>query len=79
MLDLKLIRQETHAVRDALSKRGGRALPLLEEILTMDTGLRAVMAEIEPLRARRNQASDEMGRRMREKKGPAGRTGEASH
>jgi seryl-tRNA synthetase len=67
MLDIKLIRTQPDLVRKAIENRGGRFLPKFEELLVLDKTLRTVMAEVEPLRARRNQAADEIGRRKRQR------------
>jgi seryl-tRNA synthetase len=71
MLDIKRVRSDPDGVRLALTNRGGRFLPKFEELLTLDGALRAVQAEVEPLRARRNQAAEEIGRLKREKKDAA--------
>ena len=65
MIDIKLIRTQPDRVRQAILNRGGRFLPKFEELLALDKDLRAIQAEVEPLRARRNQAADEFGRRKR--------------
>ncbi|MBL0058926.1 MAG: serine--tRNA ligase [Elusimicrobia bacterium] len=67
MLDIKFLRSSPDNVRASVENRGGRYAPALEEWFTLDKDLRSVMAEVEPLRARRNQAADEMGRLKREK------------
>ncbi|MBL0349029.1 MAG: serine--tRNA ligase [Elusimicrobia bacterium] len=68
MLDLKSLRNDPEAVRRALQNRGGRYVPALDDLLAVDAEWKAANAESEPLRARRNQAADEMGRLKREKK-----------
>jgi seryl-tRNA synthetase len=68
MIDPKLFRSDPDRVRQAVESRGGRYLPALEEVLAAEGELRAVLAEVEPLRARRNQAAEEVGRLKREKK-----------
>lgn len=65
MIDIKLIRTQPDVVRKSIENRGGRFLPKFEELLVLDKELRAILAEVEPLRARRNQAADEFGRRKR--------------
>ncbi len=65
MLDIKLIRTQPDLVRKAIENRGGKFLPKFEELLLLDKDLRATLAEVEPLRAKRNQAADEFGRRKR--------------
>lgn len=71
MLDIKRVRSDPDGVRTSLANRGGRFLPKFEELLTLDSALRSVQAEVEPLRARRNQAAEEIGRLKREKKDAA--------
>lgn len=72
MLDLKLLRQNPEAVRAALAARSGRYLPALDDVLSLDAQARAVALEIEPLRARRNKAADDIGRLKREKSDASG-------
>lgn len=67
MLDIKLIRTQPDLVRKAIENRGGKFLPKFDELLLLDKDLRAALAEVEPLRARRNQTADEFGRRKRQK------------
>ena len=68
MLDIKFLRNDPESVRRALQNRGGRYVPALEDLLAADAEWKAANGESEPLRARRNQAADEMGRLKREKK-----------
>jgi seryl-tRNA synthetase len=68
MLDIKLIRSDPERVRAGLQSRGGRSLPAFEELLVADAAWRKVNAEAEALRARRNQAADEIGRLKKERK-----------
>ncbi len=71
MLDLKRIRQEPDAVRAALARRvagdaggsGGAgdsagATAILDEVIQLDERRRALIPELEELRARRNAAAD---------------------
>jgi seryl-tRNA synthetase len=67
MLDIKLIRSHPDVVRKALEHRGGKSSALFETFVGMDRDYRATLAELEPLRARRNQAADEVGRKKRQK------------
>lgn len=67
MLDIKLVRTQPDRVRKAIENRGGRFLPKFEELLALDKDLRVLSSEVEPLRAKRNQAADEFGRRKRMK------------
>jgi seryl-tRNA synthetase len=66
MLSLQLIRQNPDLVRDSLVKRGEAAA--LDEITGLDEERRRLIQEVESLRARRKQASKEIGR-MKDKPG----------
>jgi seryl-tRNA synthetase len=68
MLDLKLLRTQPDVVRRGLQNRGGRYLPALEELLAVESEWRTVNTEAEALRARQNQAADQVGRLKKEKK-----------
>jgi len=69
MLDIKLLRTNPEKVRKAMSDRGGAALPALETLIARDEAYRAVMAEVEKLRARRNEISAGIAA-IRKEKGP---------
>ncbi len=58
MLDLKLIRNDPHAVRAALARRGPDAVAGLDRVIVLDERRRAAIPELEELRARRNAASE---------------------
>ena len=60
MLSLQLIRENPDLVRDALEKRHDSAP--IEEILSLDKQRRNLLAEVEALRARRNEVSKEIGK-----------------
>jgi seryl-tRNA synthetase len=60
MLDLQLIREQTDAVRSALARRG--IDPPLEGVLRLDSQRRAMLTEVEALKAERNRVSKEIGR-----------------
>ena len=60
MLDLDLIRRDTELVRQALRNRDEESF--LEHILELDARRRELVYEGDQLRARRNQASQEIGR-----------------
>ena len=60
MLDIDLIRRNPDLVREALRNRGDDSS--LEAILELDTRHRRHIHEGDELRARRNQASQEIGR-----------------
>ncbi|MBK8651313.1 MAG: serine--tRNA ligase [Elusimicrobia bacterium] len=67
MLDLKFLRQNTDEARRGLSGRSPRYAQALDALLAADADWRAAQVEVEPLRARRNRAADEVGRLKREK------------
>ncbi|HAT72622.1 MAG TPA: serine--tRNA ligase [Elusimicrobia bacterium] len=57
MLDIKFVRANPAHAKAAMADRGGRYLPVLEEIIAKDAVYRAALAEIEELRSRRNEVS----------------------
>ncbi len=60
MLDLKLVRENTEQVRAAIRRRG---IDLdLTEFLLLDSKRRAAQQELETLRRKRNEVSEEIGR-----------------
>lgn len=62
MLDLRSLRADPQAVKVALEKRGDLALPhLVDTVLEADEVRRAAIAEVEGLKARRNEVSKEVG------------------
>jgi seryl-tRNA synthetase len=67
MLDLKTIRQEPDAVRAALAVRGkpGETDAAIARVLELDSDRRALIAESDALKARRNSVSQEVGERKR--------------
>lgn len=66
MLDLKMIRQNPDRVREGLIKKGEDAT-YLEDLLSLDERRRSILTDVERLKAERNQVSDEIARRKREK------------
>jgi seryl-tRNA synthetase len=60
MLDLRLVREKAEVVRAALSRRG--ITIDLAEFLAIDAKRRAAQQEIETLRRKRNEVSEEIGR-----------------
>ena len=68
MLDLRFIRERLDVVRDALEKTGQTAP--LDEILTLDGERRSLQAQLDELRHRRNQLSQQVGRMRDEDKTP---------
>lgn len=70
MLDIKLVRSNPDLVRQALKKRG-HSEAVLEELLSVDVTRRRIIAEVEELKRRRNEASMEIARLKKEKKDAA--------
>jgi seryl-tRNA synthetase len=64
MLDLKLIRRDPGHVRAALARRGADAA--LGRVLELDERRRAILPELEALRARQNEASGAIAAARRE-------------
>ncbi len=63
MLDLKRIREEPELVRSRLALRAKpEVLELVERVLALDEERRHAIAEVDDLRAKRNQVSPEVGR-----------------
>src|SRR5688500_10212878 len=63
MLDLKLIREDTAFVRDRLRRRGKPELDaVVDELLALDERRRALITDVDALRARRNDVSPQVGR-----------------
>ncbi len=60
MLDLRFVREKTDEVRAAMARRG--ITVDLTEFLALDDKRRAAQKEIETLRRRRNEVSEEIGR-----------------
>ncbi len=65
MLDIRIIREQTEMVREAMRKLGAEDAPI-DRVLELDERRRAILTEVEELRARRNAGSKEIGRLMRE-------------
>ena len=61
MLDLKRIRREPEAVREALQRRGFDA-SVVERLLELDERRREAVAAFETLRAEQNRVSEAIGR-----------------
>jgi len=63
MLDLKRIREEPAEVKRRLAVRGNPELAeQIDRVLELDAERRALIAEVDELRARRNEVSPEVGR-----------------
>ena len=62
MLDLRLLRKDPETVKGALRKRGDQTLlDAVDEVLALDKSRREAIAEVEDLKARRNEVSREIG------------------
>src|SRR5438445_8087856 len=57
MLDIKLIREQPEAVAAALARRGEDAAASLGRVLELDARRRALLPELEGLRAEQNDAN----------------------
>ena len=67
MLDIKELRADPETARRRLRRRGDPGiLELLEDALRLDRRRREILGEVEALRAERNTASKEIGRRKSE-------------
>ena len=66
MLDLKAIRSDPGPVRAALARRGAEAAEALDRALELDERRRALLPELEELRAAKNAASKRIGELQRE-------------
>ncbi|MBI4376717.1 MAG: serine--tRNA ligase [Elusimicrobia bacterium] len=62
MIDLNAARKDPDRWRGAFKSRGGRHLPVLEELLRLDADYRKELGELEQLRSRRNAASQAIGK-----------------
>ena len=62
MLDLRLLRKDPETVKGALGKRGDETLlDAVDEVLALDKSRREAIAEVEDLKARRNEVSRKIG------------------
>ncbi len=68
MLDLKFIRDNADAVRQSLRDRNSSLD--ISRLLELDDQRRAVLLEVEELRAQKNRANDEISRLLKEKQDP---------
>lgn len=68
MLDIKLIRENIDVVKDGLKKRNQDIN--LDELVEQDNTRRAIIADIEQLRLKRNMDSEKVGKLKREGKEP---------
>jgi seryl-tRNA synthetase len=66
VIDIKLLRQDAESVRAALARRLDPSLERqLDELATLDRRRRESLTRAEAVKARRNQASDEVARRKK--------------
>lgn len=66
MLDIKFLRENPDAVRENIKKKfQDRKLPLVDEVLELDTKARQTQTEADNLRAMRNKLSKEIGSLMK--------------
>lgn len=61
MLDIRLIRSDPEGVHRAIQRRGGDPAPL-DALLAADERRRALLTDVESLRAERNRVSEEIGK-----------------
>ena len=61
MLDIRRIRLESEAVRNALMKRDPELAPILEHVLLLDKEHREALMVVNGLKAERNTASKKVG------------------
>ena len=66
MLDLKAIRAQPDPARAALARRGDGAADTLDRVLELDARRRALLPELEGLRAEKNEASKRIGEMQRQ-------------
>jgi seryl-tRNA synthetase len=66
VLDLRLIRRDPGAVRQALERRGGDAGARLDRVLELDARWRAATSSVESLRAEQKAASERVAAAKRE-------------
>jgi seryl-tRNA synthetase len=67
MLDIKMIRENTAAVRERLATRGAGDEKKIDEALGLDEKRRSLLSEVEKLKAERNRVSKEIGALMGQK------------
>ena len=62
MLDIKFIRENPEVVKENIKKKfQEQKLPLVDEVIALDSENRAVMAEAQELRSSRNTLSKQVG------------------
>lgn len=69
MIDIKFLRENPEAVKENIKKKfQDSKLPLVDEVITLDTESRKTQQEADDLRANRNKISKEIGALMAQKK-----------
>ncbi len=68
MLDIKLIREETDRVREALRNRN-ESVEVVDMVLEMDEKRRSILVEKEQLQARRNELSKQVPKASKDERG----------
>ena len=69
MLDIKFVRENPEVVKENIKKKfQDQKLPLVDEVIEIDSKIRALKVEGENLKAQRNTLSKQIGQLMREKK-----------
>jgi seryl-tRNA synthetase len=76
MLDIRFVRENTEAVRDALRKRG-EGTEILDRILDIENKRRDLLRIVEEMRQRRNRISQEIGHMKKDGKDASGIMAEA--
>ncbi len=66
MLDIRRLRHETEAVKDALAKRDASLPDLVDRVLELDVTRREALGVVNDLKARRNEVSKRVGELKRE-------------
>ena len=69
MIDIKFLRENPDVVKENIKKKfQDQKLPLVDEVIDIDSKIRALKVEGENLKAQRNTLSKQIGQLMREKK-----------
>ena len=68
MLDIKFVRKEPEKVKELLSRRDKKYAAMVDELLAVDSERRAIISEVEELKAKRNKYSKEIGKLFKEGK-----------
>ena len=78
MLDIKFIRENPEVVKENIKKKfQEQKLPLVDEVIALDSENRAVMAEAQELRSSRNTLSKQVGKLMGQAKKDPSKLAEA--